>query len=818
VNESANLSAPSGLGDHELGRTLAALLTPFAALVLELLFWDLFRPFAWFLFYPAIFVSASLGGRRLGLVATALSAFLVYWFFLRFPGSLGLDARHLLGLAIFCTSGVACAFFQEKLTNAVVADGAKRQLEADLREMGRLQERLEKLAHERRQFAALIENSSDFIGIADTSGKPTYVNPAGRRLVGLSADFPVEETKIPDYYSEEQRAFAEQVILPTMWAEGHWQGETYFRHFQTGQAIPVSDRHFLVRDPETEELLGMATITRDISALRAMQAELQRTNGELVEARAFLENVLQSSTEYSIIAKDLDRHILAWNAGAVRNYGYQPSEVVGKSSDMLHVPEEVASGLVAELHRRALDEGRATGLVRRVRKDGSQFIARVAITRRENARGRPIGYLLVSHDVTAEQQKLARQQFLAEVGASLQSSLDDVTTFAKIAELLVRFVGDGCAIDVLEDIGKLERKTVVLANPEHPGLTPALERILPERDHPVWKALDAGRTELYREVVPELLRSLAKDDAHLASLEASNIRSALFVPLVVADRVVAVLTVVSCRLDRCYDLEDLRLAEELARRASLALDNARLYELMQEAVRARDNVLGVVAHDLRTPLGNILVATTLLRRQSLESERQAHQPLDAIERAVRRMNRLIQDLLDVTRIEASSLPLQTAHLSTHQVISEAVDAQRVLAASASLELTLELDEELPEICADRHRLLQILDNLIGNAVKFTRAGGHVAVGAAPHGEEVLFWVKDDGAGIAAEQLPHLFDRFWQAETAHRAGAGLGLVIVKGVVEAHGGRVWVESTPGRGSTFYFTIPLAPPLENGARGRD
>jgi signal transduction histidine kinase len=172
------------------------------------------------------------------------------------------------------------------------------------------------------------------------------------------------------------------------------------------------------------------------------------------------------------------------------------------------------------------------------------------------------------------------------------------------------------------------------------------------------------------------------------------------------------------------------------------------------------------------------------------------------------MIRIIEDLLDVTRMEAGGLTIEHSRLSAAQVATDAVDAQRGLASSRSLELRLELPPELPDIRADRDRLLQVFENLIANAIKFTPAGGRITVGATRQEADVLFWVRDTGPGIAVEDQPHLFDRFWQARsTTGRGGAGLGLPIVKGIVEAHGGRVSVESAPGSGSAFLFTIPIA-----------
>jgi len=170
---------------------------------------------------------------------------------------------------------------------------------------------------------------------------------------------------------------------------------------------------------------------------------------------------------------------------------------------------------------------------------------------------------------------------------------------------------------------------------------------------------------------------------------------------------------------------------------------------------------------------------------------------------------LIQDLLDVAVMESGQLTIERARLSARELIVGAVDTQRPLASSSSLELRVDLDREIPDVFGDRHRLLQVFENLIGNAIKFTKAGGRITVGAASRDHEVIFRVADTGSGIAPENLPRVFDRFWQAASATRQGAGLGLPITKGIVEAHGGRIWVESTPERGTTISFTIPEATP---------
>lgn len=240
--------------------------------------------------------------------------------------------------------------------------------------------------------------------------------------------------------------------------------------------------------------------------------------------------------------------------------------------------------------------------------------------------------------------------------------------------------------------------------------------------------------------------------------------------------------------ERKRNEEALHLSEATARRAT----------------RARDEMLAVVAHDLRNPLTLVMTRAALLKKKGTERERAIG---EEIERSADRMSRLIRDLVDFTRLEAGTLAIRQERLGTHQILAEVLDSQAPLAASASLALGLDAPSTLPDVWADHHRLMQVFENLVGNAIKFTPPDGRITLGAAAGTGEVLFRVADTGSGIRRDQLPHVFERFWQAPETKQEGVGLGLPIVKGIVEAHGGRVWVESSEGQGSTFFFTIPVA-----------
>jgi PAS domain S-box-containing protein len=246
----------------------------------------------------------------------------------------------------------------------------------------------------------------------------------------------------------------------------------------------------------------------------------------------------------------------------------------------------------------------------------------------------------------------------------------------------------------------------------------------------------------------------------------------------------------------------------VARQSALAFERALLYEREHRAVRARDEVLGVVAHDLRNPLGAIGLYSHLLE-DSLPEGNAARDYGRVIRDLSEQANRLIQDLLDVTRVEAGQLRIEPLPVSVGGLVGPAVEMFRAAATRKGITLDVGIPGDPPLVSADPDRITQVLSNLIGNALGFTPAGGRIRIDVEPHGSEVLFSVADSGQGISAEHLEHLFDRFWQASKANRAGAGLGLAIAKGIVEAHGGRIWAESRVGRGSRFTFGLPVAAP---------
>lgn len=252
---------------------------------------------------------------------------------------------------------------------------------------------------------------------------------------------------------------------------------------------------------------------------------------------------------------------------------------------------------------------------------------------------------------------------------------------------------------------------------------------------------------------------------------------------------------------------DRAIINQLAQLASGAIENARLLETAQAATKTRDDMLAIVSHDLRNPVQTIVMASTLLLELAPTDDRRlaARKQVEIVLRAASRANRLIDDLLDATRIDAGTFSVDATPTRVEPLLREAIDLLTPLAAAAQVELTHSLDDDLALVKVDSQRILQVFSNLGGNAIKFTPKGGKVELNAAMCDGEVCLTVRDSGRGIAGEDLAHIFDRFWQAHGRQRHGAGLGLWIAKGIVEAHGGRIEVESEPGSGTLVRFTLP-------------
>lgn len=383
---------------------------------------------------------------------------------------------------------------------------------------------------------------------------------------------------------------------------------------------------------------------------------------------------------------------------------------------------------------------------------------------------------------------------------------DPIGMFTLLAHLAVPDLCDWCVVDALEG-ERLSRIAIAHLDPGQAGLAAALPRhprLHPDAAVGVSRVVCTGESELVPAITGSFLLSAGSEPDHAQLLQRVDACSYMVVPLRARGHVLGAVTFISAGSHRHYGPEDLALAEDLCQRASLAVDNARLFGEARRATSAREDVLAVVSHDLRNSLNVVqLGASLLLRRASPE---QVTKQATRIQSSAKQMLRLVSDLLDWGRIESGHVELQREEVALEPVLVEAVEAIRPLAEAKHQRLELSIQGTPPRLSLDRARLLQVLGNLLGNAVKFTPEGGQITVGAQLRDGQVEIRVEDSGVGIPAAQLPYIFDRYWQARDLSRLGTGLGLGIAKGLVEAHGGRIRVASTEGMGTTFTFTVPL------------
>ena len=762
-------------------RLLVALIPPIAAAIVLLALWSFFRPALWFLFFPAVFLSSWIGGLRGAVAAAAIALVAAFWV-LPPMHSFRIPVGGYVEGAIFFGTAVAYGVFHERVRGAT--------------------ERAQRFAQERAVFAALVENSSDFIGIFDANGKPVYVNPAGRRMVGLDPDRRVDDTELTAYYADDQRAFASDVIVKEMIAKGHWEGETSFRNWQTQAAIPVSDAHFLIRDPETRAVIGMGAVTRDIT-------ERKRAEDALRRAEARSSGILSVAAD-AIICVDEQQRITLFNEAAERIFGYSKTEAIGAQLGML-IPKRFRAAHAVDVERYATDDAYARGIGHRhrevvgLRKSGEEFPADTSLSKLGVEGERILTVAL--RDITDHKRFEDQQALLAEMGRTLARTLELPEILSSTAQLVIGTLADACVIYLAGDHGELYPAEAAIRDPSKAPLRDALAKLAIDRLAARERIAEVttNRAILIEHVSHgEHLVALAQRNDDEQALHKLDARSMIIAPLCARGRIVGAIALISTAPGRTPGPGDVRFVDQVAQRVALAIENARLFAEARHAIQVRDDVIGIVAHDLRNPLGSIMLQAGLLR--PVPDER-SQKTAESIERSASRMSRLIDDLLDVTRIEEGGLSVEQVRVATAPAITYIVDAQE----AAGSELRTDVAPDVPDVWADRDRLLQILDNLVGNAVKFTEPGGRITVGAAPRGDEVLFWVADSGPGIAPDDLPHVFDRFWQAQKGRRSGAGLGMAIAKGLVEAHGGTIWVHSTLGRGTTVFFTMPQAPRAE-------
>ena len=541
----------------------------------------------------------------------------------------------------------------------------------------------------------------------------------------------------------------------------------------------------------------------------------------------------------AIITIDYEGRILEFNPAAESMFGRVEEDVRGREMAALIMPERFR-----EAHREGMARFLVTGegkiLNRRlemiaVSPEGSEFPVELTITQ-ISGEGPPVFCGFV-RDITdrrrSEEERtdlLAREQrarlvaeaaesraaFLAEASAVLASSLDYRTTLASVARLIVPRIADGCAVDMLDGEGRLRRLTTSHSDPSRIASAEEVARRYPpdlRAPHGAGHVVATGEPEILGDVTDEVLRATARDDEHYRLIRDLRLVSLMCVPLPARDRIMGAITLASSESGRRFGPEDLAFAQDLAARASVAIENARLYREAREAVRARDEFLSIASHELKTPLTTLqLQIQGLARRLKSVSGDPVFQGLAArvgtSERQVERLTGLINNLLDISRITAGRLELDLEPVDLAAVARETAARFRDDLARAGSVLELHADGECPGEW-DRLRLEQVVVNLLSNAAKYG-AGRPIAIFVDGSETTARFSIRDHGIGIPAEHQGRIFERFERAVSdRHYGGLGLGLWIVRQIVDAFGGTIEVESKPGEGSTFTVLLPRAVP---------
>jgi signal transduction histidine kinase len=407
------------------------------------------------------------------------------------------------------------------------------------------------------------------------------------------------------------------------------------------------------------------------------------------------------------------------------------------------------------------------------------------------------------------------QRFLSEATAILGSSLEYEKTLERITALAVPQLADWCAINLLSPDGKLRTVGLTHTDPNKLELAKLLAERYPARADVRFGApevMRTGKAQMSPEIPDQLLVAIAQDEEHLRILRELGLSSYIVVPISAHGRVFGALSLATARASaRRYGPPQLAIAEHLGRRAGLAIENARLYREAQEAARMREQVLAIVSHDLRNPLGAAkLAADMVMKRAQQQSEPLLAKQAQTIQRAAVRMERLIGDLLDMSSIHVGKLSIDRRPRAADGLLREAAEIHEPIAAEHGIEFTVERPVADLQVLCDRERILQVFSNLLGNSFKFCAAGARVTLRSQRDGDDIRFEVADTGPGIPPDEQRHIFEPYWSAERDGKKGTGLGLFITHGVIEAHGGKIWLQSEPGEGTTFFFTLPIVEPM--------
>lgn len=627
----------------------------------------------------------------------------------------------------------------------------------------------------------------------------------------------------------------------------------------------IQGKKYKMNSPQEEFLPSQSTSTRvevehalELVALKARVTELERLlnqNGSLKNEPSNLPVILPQSSDKVLNQKSEEQARFILEAAGISTWEWNITRNEVKWSDntaaLLGLPQKAFRGsgdailefihpldkpVLAEAIDNALREkGYFEVEMRVLREDGSirWFICKGKVLCQ--GPGQNTLVLGVNYDIHHLKHVTESLRFLVEANHTLTASLDYQQTLKDLAALAVPNLADWCMVFIQENQDEIKQLAVIHSDPVKVEWALQFQKnYFVDKDtreklqKDIIQVMRTGKPQFLPEMTDETLEEIAIDNKHLQFMQEMGPRSKMALPLISRNRTLGVISfIVTSESGRNYTSDDLKLAQQLANLAGQAIDNAWLYRQAQEAIQTqleldhhKDNFLSIASHELRTPLTTIKGYSQILHRNLTRQEASKAPGDSAINRELRildnivnqvgRMDSLISEMLDISRIQSGQFELKrTYNVDINALIRRVVEQQQDSANGHPI--TLQTNNAKCPGFWDEGRLEQVLNNLISNALKYSSAGMPVEVGVkiSPVQNEVIVWVRDEGIGISPEHQRHIFDRFYRARTPMNVnvdGLGLGLFISYETVTQHRGRMWLESVPGRGSTFFFALPL------------
>ena len=584
--------------------------------------------------------------------------------------------------------------------------------------------------------------------------------------------------------------------------------------FQSERALTLTGAlREMESGPDPRELVQ--EVRHLVQELEIHRAELELQNRELRVSQGLLEESraryadLYDFAPVAYVTLDRQGRIADANLTAAAFLRIERSSLLGRLFTAL-IPEEARGAVRAHLRACLSEHIRVSTEICASRRGGRPMTMQMVSTPLVNGGGDVTGCRTTLTDISAVKHAQNVLSFLARASALLSSSFDYVANVAAVVRDAVPLLADVCIADVRDPAHGLTRIELADAKRDRQRLARAarLQTPLPSAGSGLAAALELRRPILIRDYRPLAAGGDGSGLTHEGFVRACSPRSIMYVPMVMRGEALGVLTLVAAESGRQFAGPDLSTGEDLANRVAMAIENARLYDDAQRAVRAREQVLSFVSHDLKNPLMGILLSVDMLLNGAPQQERRrGWKQLERIRRGVQQMRHMVEDLLDVASIDAGRLAVEMADEDLARILEDVIELLRPIARDKGIELRGDLGHELFRVRCDRDRVVQVLYNLVGNALKFTPRAGEVSVSAERSGPRLLISISDTGPGIPTDLAPRLFGRYAQAAESARRGRGLGLFISRAIVQAHGGSIWADLTVERGARFCFTLPLA-----------